>query len=85
MGSLKPFLLYRVVREETDEQLVSTRGDGWGLLGATETAQTWRFSISPIINLDVIIGTLQVGLHVNFIEGLQQNKKRVCFKLHFTS
>lgn len=74
MGSLKAFLLHRVVREEANEQLVATRRDGWGLLGATETTQTWSFSISPIVKLNVVISTFQVSLHVDLIEGLQKNE-----------
>lgn len=74
VGSLKAFLLHRVIREEANEQLVSTRRDGWGLLCATEATQAWSFSISPVVNLNVVISTLQVGLHVDLIEGLQKNK-----------
>lgn len=70
VGSLETFLLHRIVREKANEQLVATRCDGLGLLCATEATQTWRFSITPIKNLNVVIGTLQVGLHVDFIEGL---------------
>lgn len=72
MGSLKAFLLHRVIWEEANEQLVATRCDRWGLLGATETTQTWSFSISPIVKLNVVISTFQVGLHVDLIEGLQK-------------
>lgn len=74
MGRLEAFLLHGVIREEANEQLVSTRRDGWGLLGATEATQTWSFSISPVVNLNVVVSTLQVGLHVDLIEGLRQNK-----------
>lgn len=74
MGSLKAFLLHRVVREEANEQLVATRRDGWGLLGATETTQTWSFSISPIVKLNMVISTFQVSLHVDLIEGLRKNE-----------
>lgn len=76
VGSLEAFLLNRIVREKANEQLVSTGCDGLGLLGATEATQTRRFSITPIINLNVVISTLQVGLHIDLIEGLWQNKIR---------
>lgn len=79
MGSLKAFLLHWVIREEANEQLVATRRDGWGLLGATEATQTWSFSISPVVKLNVVISTLQVGLHVDLIEGLRQKKMMSIF------
>lgn len=75
MGSLEAFLLHRVIREEPNEQLVAAGCDGWGLLGATEATQTWSLPISPVVKLNVVISTLQVGLHVDLIEGLRQNKK----------
>lgn len=85
MGSLEAFLLHRVIRKEANEQLVATGHDGWRFLGATEATQTWRFSISPVVNLNVVISTLKVGFHVDLIECLRQNKimsmfKEVCYK-----
>lgn len=71
---LKAFLLHRVIREEADEQLVAGRRDGRGLLGATEAAQARGFSISPIVDLNVVVGALQVGLHVDLIESLRPKK-----------
>lgn len=70
MRGLKSFLLHRVIREEANKQLVAAGGDGGRLLGATKATQTWSFSISSIIDLNVIISTLKVGLHFNFIKGL---------------
>lgn len=75
MGSLEALLLHRVIREEADKQLVATRGDGRGLLGATEATKRWSFSISPVVNLNVVVGTLQMSLHVNLIKGLRQSKE----------
>lgn len=77
MGSLKAFFLHRVIREEANEQLVAAGCDGWRLLSPTETTQFLRFSIAPIINVNVVIGTLQVGLHVNLIEGLLEMKRKI--------
>lgn len=77
MGRLKAILLHRVIRKEADEQLVASWGDGWGLLGAAEAAQSRSFSVSAIKKLNVVISTLQVGFHVNLVEGLQQNKMSV--------
>lgn len=77
MGCLKAFLLHRVVRKEANEQLVATRRDGWGLLGATEATHTGSFSISSVVNLNVVVSTLQVGLHVDLVEGLWQNNECV--------
>ena len=74
MGGLEAFLLHWVVREEADEQLVGTRRDGWRFLGAAEPTQTRSFPISPVVNFDVVVSTLQMGLHVDLIEGLRQNK-----------
>lgn len=71
MGSLEAFLLHRIIREEANEQLAGTGGDGLGLLGATEATQTWSFPIATVVDLNVVISTLQVGLHVKLIEGLR--------------
>lgn len=75
MGSLEALLLHRVIGEEADEQLVAARGDGWGLFGAAEATKRWSFSISSVVNLNVVVGTLQMSLHVNLIKGLRQNKE----------
>lgn len=74
MGSLKAFLLHRIIREKADEQLVAIRCDRLGFLGATEATQTWCFAITPIIDLNMVIRTFQVGLHVNLIEGLKKRE-----------
>lgn len=78
MGRLESFLLHRVVREEANEQLVAAGRDGWRLLGATEATQAGSFSVTPVVKLNVVISALQVGLHVDLIEGLRQNKLSVC-------
>ena len=70
MRGLEALLLYRVIGEEANEHLVGSRCDGRGLLGATEATQAGGLPVSAIIDLNVIISTLQVGLHVNLIEGL---------------
>lgn len=70
MRRLKAFLLYRIIREEVNEQLVAAGCYGLGFLCATEAAQTWCFSITTVVNLNVIVSTLQVRFQVNFIEGL---------------
>lgn len=77
MGDLEAFLLHWVIREEANEQLIATGCDGRGLFSATEATQTWSFSISPIVQLNVVIGTLQMGLNVQLNEGLWQNKMSV--------
>lgn len=74
MGDLEAFLLHGVIGEEANEQLIATGCDGRGLFSATEATQTWSFSISPIVQLNVVIGTLQMGLNVELNEGLWQNK-----------
>lgn len=75
VGGLKALLLYRVIREEANEHLVGTRHDGRGLLGATEAAQALGFAVPPVIDLNVVVGALQVCLHVELIEGLGPKRK----------
>lgn len=77
MGSLKAFFLHRIIREEANEQLVAAGCDGRRLLSSTETTQFLRFSIAPVVNVNVVIGTLQVGLHVDLIEGLLEMKRKI--------
>lgn len=74
MWSLKAFFLHRIIREKANEQFVVAGRDGRRLLGATEATQGRRFSISPVVNLNVVIRALQVGLHVQLVEGLLVNK-----------
>lgn len=73
---LKPFLLHRVIREKANEQLIAAGRDGRGLLAATEASHTRCFAISPIVDLNMIVGALQMGLHVHLIEGL--GPKKIC-------
>lgn len=71
MRGLEALLLHRVVGEEADEQLVGTGGDGRRLLGATEAAQAGCLPVPPVVDLNVVVRTLQVSLHVDLVEGLR--------------
>lgn len=75
MGGLEALLLNRVIREEADEHLVGAGHDGRRLLAATEATQTGGFAVAPIVDLDVVVGALQMGLHVDLIEGLRQSMR----------
>lgn len=70
VGCLKALLLHRVIGEEAHEQLVAAGRDGRRPLGAAEAAQTRRFPISTVVNLDVVVSALEVSLHVKFVEAL---------------
>lgn len=58
MRGLESFLLYGVVREETDEHFVPARCDWRRLLGAAVPSQAGRLSIASVIDLDVVVRTL---------------------------
>lgn len=58
MGGLEALLLNRVIREEADEHLVGAGHDGRRLLSATEATQTGGFAVAPVVDLNVVVGTL---------------------------
>ncbi len=71
MGSLEAFLLHGVIREEADEHLVAGGYNRLRFLGATVSSEAGCLPIPTVVNLNVVISTFQMRLHVDFIESLK--------------
>lgn len=70
MGRLEALPLDRVVRVEAQEHAAACGHDWLGLLAPTEAAQNWGLGVTPVIHLQVVVGTLGLGLNVHLQEGL---------------
>ena len=71
VGHLEALPLHGVVRVEAQEHAVARGQDGLGLLAPAEAAQDGGLGVTPVIHLQVIIGTLRLGLDVHLHEGLE--------------
>ena len=78
MGRLEALPLHRVVRVEAQEHAVASGQDRLGLLAPAEAAQDGGLGVTPIIHLQVVIGTLRLGLDVHLhesLEGVRENRE----------
>ena len=72
--NVEPPLLHRVVGEKAQEHFVAAGNDGRRLLGAAEAPEARRPDAGAVEDLKVVVGALQVGLHVHFVENLKNRK-----------
>lgn len=71
MGRLEALPLHGVVRVEAQEHAAARGQDGLGLLAPAEAAQDGGLGVTPVVHLQVVIGTLRLGLDVHLHEGLE--------------
>lgn len=76
MGRLEALPLDGVVGVEAQEHAAARGHDRLGLLAATEAAQNWGLGVTPVVHLQVVVGTLGLGLNVHLQEGLGRGSRR---------
>lgn len=76
MGRLKAFLLHRVVGEKADEEFIAAGRDGLRLLCAAEATERLGFAVFAVVDFDVVVGALQMSLHVDLVESLRREEER---------
>ena len=71
ISGLEASLLHWVVWEKTQEHLVAAGHDRGGFFGATEASESWDAHVSPVVDLQMVVSTLQMSLHVDLVENLR--------------
>lgn len=72
VGGLEALLLDGVIGDELEEHLVARGEEGFGLFGSTEAAERGGFGILAVVDLQVVVGTFLLRLHVQLREGLRR-------------
>lgn len=71
ISGLEASLLHWVVWEKTQKHLVAAGDDRRGFFGATEASESWDAHVSPVVDLQMVVSTLQMSLHVDLVENLR--------------